>query len=158
MKRIATLLVIGLFFVNPVRAEDAPAAPSTDSTAPSAPATPPAAPPAVPAVAAAPAAAAPVPAPEALALAAPEAANTENLEFISGEVSALDEASKSLTVKLYGETENTPSDKTLKVTVDTNTDITDGEQDRDLKSLTVGTEVDVEYDRASSKATYIFVY
>ena len=157
MKRIATLLVIGLFFVNPVRAEDAPAAPSTDSTAPSAPATPSAAPPAAPVVAAAPAAA-PAVAPEPPAPAAPEAANTENLEFISGEVSTLDEASKSLTVKLYGETENTPSDKTLKVTVDTNTDVTDGEQDRDLKSLTVGTEVDVEYDPASSKATYIFVY
>ena len=33
-----------------------------------------------------------------------------------------------------------------------------GEQDRDLKSLTVGTEVDVEYDPATNKATYIFVY
>ena len=46
----------------------------------------------------------------------------------------------------------------LKVNVDENTDITDGEQDRDLKSLSVGTEVDVEYDPATNKATYIFVY
>ena len=84
--------------------------------------------------------------------------NPENLEFVSGEVASLDEASKSLTVKLYGETENAPSDKTLKVTVDENTDITDGEQDRDLKSLTAGTEVDVEYDPSNNKATYIFVY
>ena len=87
-----------------------------------------------------------------------EPANTENLEFISGEVSTLDEPAKSLTVKLYGETENAPSDKTLKVEVDSNADITDGEQDRDLKSLSVGTEVDVEYDPATNKATYIFVY
>ena len=50
------------------------------------------------------------------------------------------------------------TDKTLKVTVDATTDITDGEQDRALKSLTAGTEVDVEYDPATSKATYIFVY
>ena len=153
MKRIATLLLIGLFFVNPVRAEDAPAAPSSDNTAPSAPATPPAA-----TAAETPPAVAPAIVPEPPAPAAPEAANTENLEFISGEVSAMDEASKSLTVKLYGETENTPSDKTLKVDVDANTDITDGEQDRDLKSLSVGTEVDVEYDPANNRATYIFVY
>lgn len=82
----------------------------------------------------------------------------ENLEFISGEVSTLDDANKSLTVKLYGETENTPGEKSITVTVDASTDITDGEKDRDLKSLTAGTEVDVEYDPANNKATYIFVY
>ena len=82
----------------------------------------------------------------------------ENLEFVSGEVSAMDETAKSLTIKLYGETENAPTDKTLKVTVDSSTDITDGEQDRALKSLSAGTEVDVEYDPATNKATYIFVY
>jgi len=83
---------------------------------------------------------------------------TDNLEFISGEVSAMDEASKSVSVRLYGEDETASSEKVLKVTVDENTDITDGEQDRDLKSLAIGTEVDVEYDPASNKATYIFVY
>ena len=83
---------------------------------------------------------------------------TDNLEFISGEVSAMDEAAKSVSVRLYGEDETASSEKVLQVTVDENTDITDGEQDRDLKSLTVGTEVDVEYDPASNKATYIFVY
>ena len=82
----------------------------------------------------------------------------DNLEFISGEVSELDEAGKSVSVRLYGENEDTATDKVLKVTVDENTDITDGEQDRDLKSLTSGTEVDVEYDPATNKATYIFVY
>ena len=86
------------------------------------------------------------------------AAPAENLEFISGEVSAVDEANKSVTVKLYGETENTPGDKSITVMVEKTTDITDGEKDRDLKSLTNGTEVDVEYDPASNKATYIFVY
>lgn len=82
----------------------------------------------------------------------------DNLEFISGEVSEMDEAGKTVSVRLYGETEEAASDKVLKVNVDENTDITDGEQDRDLKSLTAGTEVDVEYDPTSNKATYIFVY
>jgi hypothetical protein len=85
-------------------------------------------------------------------------ANADNLEFISGEVGELDEAGKTVTIKLYGETESATTDKTLKVSVDASTDITDGEQDRDLKSLSVGTEVDVEYDPATNKATYIFVY
>ncbi len=87
-----------------------------------------------------------------------EAIPTDNLEFISGEISSTDETTQSVTVKLYGEAESGTSDKTLKVTVDGTTDITDGEQDRDLKSLTAGTEVDVEYDPATNKATYIFVY
>ena len=87
----------------------------------------------------------------------PEAVS-DNLEFISGEISAMDEATKSVSVRLYGEDETASSEKVLKVSIDENTDITDGVQDRDLKSLTVGTEVDVEYDPASSKATYIFVY
>ena len=87
-----------------------------------------------------------------------DAAVTDNLEFISGEVSALDEAAKSVSVRLYGENEDKASDKVLTVNVDENTDITDGEQDRDLKSLTAGTEVDVEYDPTTNKATYIFVY
>ncbi len=87
-----------------------------------------------------------------------EAIPTDNLEFISGEISVSDEATQSVTVKLYGETESGTSDKTLKVMIDGTTDITDGEQDRDLKSLTAGTEVDVEYDPATNKATYIFVY
>lgn len=87
-----------------------------------------------------------------------ETINTENLEFVSGEVTALDETAKTLTVKLYGETENDANQKTLTVKVDETTDITDGEKDRDMKSLAAGTEVDVEFDPASSKATYIFVY
>ncbi|MCG3176055.1 MAG: hypothetical protein MOGMAGMI_00993 [Candidatus Omnitrophica bacterium] len=82
----------------------------------------------------------------------------DNLEFISGEVTALDEASKSITVKLYGETEQGAAEKSITVTIDDASDITDGEKDRDLKSLTAGTEVDVEYDSKTNKATYIFVY
>lgn len=105
-----------------------------------------------------PAPAAELPAVPAAAAAAEEAPLSENLEFVSGEVTAVNEASKSLTVKLYGETDAQAADKTLTVTVDGNTDITDGEKDRDLKSLTASTEVDVEYDPASNRATYIFVY
>ena len=89
---------------------------------------------------------------------APVETVTDNLEFISGEISAMDEASKSVSVKLYGDETAAASEKVFNVSVDENTDITDGEQDRALKSLTVGTEVDVEYDPATSKATYIFVY
>lgn len=116
-----------------------------------------------PAEAEAPAVEAPAPAANEAAATTPAApleaaVSAENLEFISGEVSATDEAAKTITVKLYGETENTPGDKSVTVTVDESTDITDGEKDRDLKSLTNGTEVDVEYDPGSSKATYIFVY
>jgi hypothetical protein len=87
-----------------------------------------------------------------------EDVNTDNLEFISGEIGELDEAGKTILVKLYGETETAKTDKTLKVSVDASTDITDGEQERDFKSLAVGTEVDVEYDPANNKATYIFIY
>ena len=82
----------------------------------------------------------------------------QNLEFVSGEVTAVNETAKTLSVKLYGETENSTENKTLIVAVDDSTDITDGEKDRELKSLTPGTEVDAEYDPASNKATYIFVY
>ncbi len=88
----------------------------------------------------------------------PAAAPNENLEFVSGEVVAADETAKTVSFKLYGEEENREENKTLTVTVDDSTDITDGEKDRDLKSLTAGTEVDVEYDPASNHATYIFVY
>lgn len=101
-----------------------------------------------PAAEAEPAPAAPEP------VAAPAA---ENLEFVSGEITAMDEAAKTLTVKLYGETEE-KSEKMITVEVDDVTDITDGEKDRELKSLAAGTEVDVEYDPATKKATYIFVY
>jgi hypothetical protein len=82
----------------------------------------------------------------------------ENLEFVSGEVTSTDPAAQSVTVKLYGETEDASSEKILTVTVDAETDITDGEKDRDLASLAPATEVDVEYDPATNKATYIFVY
>ncbi len=113
---------------------------------------------------------APAPADEAVSapVAAPAAAPAEepvanapvneNLEFVSGEVSAIDAAAKSVTVKLYGETDEATTDKTLTVTTDASTDITDGEKDRELGSLAAGTEVDVEYDPATKKATYIFVY
>ena len=88
----------------------------------------------------------------------PAPAASENLEFVSGEITSTDVTAKTMTVKLYGETENAVNDKTLTVKLDETADITDGEKDRDIKSLTNGTEVDVEYDPATNKATYIFVY
>ena len=88
----------------------------------------------------------------------PALAVSENLEFVSGEIASTDQTAKTVTVKLYGETENAANDKILTIKLDETTDITDGEKDRDIKSLTNGTEVDVEYDPATDKATYIFVY
>ena len=163
MKRTAAFLIFGLFFVTSLRAaeEAVPAQTSSDTSAATATMDAPAAdmettaPVTDEAMASAPE---PVTTEEAGIAAAEPATNTDALEFVSGEVSSLDDPGKSLTIKLYGETENTPTDKTLKVTVVANTDITDGEEDRELKSLSVGTEVDVEYDPANNLATYIFVY
>ena len=89
---------------------------------------------------------------------AKESEVSENVEFVSGEISAVDAANKSVTVKLYGETDDKAGDKVITVKTDDTTDITDGDKDRNLASLSAGTEVDVEYDPASNKATYIFVY
>jgi len=82
---------------------------------------------------------------------------TDDLEFMSGEITAIDEAAKTITVKPYQNTEDGGAEL-LTVSVDGATDITDGEQDRTLASLAPGTEVDVEYDSAKKRATYIFVY
>ena len=151
---IALPLMSFAFLTVAFAAEETTAVPATtstetSSTAPAAPAEAPAAPEAV-------AAATTTPAP--VAAEATEAAANENLEFVSGEVGAIDAATKSVTVKLYGETDDNVTDKTLTVTTDASTDITDGEKDRELGSLAAGTEVDVEYDPATKKATYIFVY
>ena len=140
---IVPLLVLIFAGVSLAEETAAPAAPAPETAAP--------------AIEEAPVAPTP-PAEAAVPVPAEDVAVTDNLDFISGEVSALDEAAKSVSVRLYGESEDKASDKTLTVTVDENTDITDGEQDRELKSLTAGTEVDVEYDPATNKATYIFVY
>lgn len=144
MKNVSFLMIaLGTIFIcQPLFAEDMPAA-DTQEAAAEAEAT----------VATEPAAmdAAPVAMEE-------DTLDQDNLEFVSGEVSAADEAAQSVTVKLYGETEQDAMDKTLTVKLDETTDITDGEKDRDIKSLTAGTEVDVEYDPKTSKATYIFVY
>ena len=164
-------ILTGLVFAETQDTSNAPAEKKMEETAVAVPITPPAptaetTPTPVPAptpepVAAPAAAPAEVKAPAEAAPAvagASEPNDLENLEFVSGEVSALDETAKTVTVKLYGEAEDGKSDKVLTVKVDETTDITDGEKDRDLKSLTAGTEVDVEYDPATNKATYIFVY
>ena len=165
---ISVLALFSILVVCPVFAEDAsaPAASSSSSTSSEAVASEPAAPAAPASVVSTDESAVATPA----AVAAPEMSvekalepavpGSDNLEFISGEITSLDQAAKTITVKLYGESENasTGAEKILTVKVDENTDITDGEKDRDLKSLAANTEVDVEYDPATSKATYIFVY
>lgn len=147
MKKSPLMFVLMMVLFTGVSSAEDAAAP----TAPAAPAAPEA--PTAEAAAAVAESAVPTPAPVA-----DETNLTDNLEFISGEVSAMDEAAKTVSVRLYGENEDKASEKVLTVNVDENTDITDGEQDRDLKSLAAGTEVDVEYDPATNKATYIFVY
>ena len=173
MKKTALLtLMVGLMFqVYTLRAEESPRSSASattepvvsDSAAPAEPTTPTASS-ATPEATPAPVTAAvglPAAAPAATATtpsAAVAPATSENLEFMSGEITSTDAAAKTMTVKLYGETENAANDKMLTVKLDETTDITDGEKDRDIKSLTNGTEVDVEYDPATNKATYIFVY
>lgn len=153
-KSVFLALTLATFFISQFAfsAEDvAAAAPTTTASDTAIPAPAESAP--APAIESAPA---PVAAPAEEAPA--ETAVNENLEFVSGEVSAIDATSKSVTVKLYGENDEATTDKTLTVTTDASTDITDGEKDRELGSLSAGTEVDVEYDPATKKATYIFVY
>jgi hypothetical protein len=161
MKKILTLAVaFHALTLGSLYAEDQPAADPVVTETPAAPEAPSAA---APAEMAAPAVEpAVVEAPTTVEQAVPVtgAVDTaaDNLEFVSGEITAMDEAAKTVTVKMYGEAAENEADKMLTVTVDASTDITDGEQDRELKSLNAGTEVDVEYDPATKKATYIFVY
>ncbi len=161
MKKLVSLFLFVslLFTVRGLRAEESPAPTTPQAAAQASPA-----PVEVAAVASVPmevtAPAAVSTSTETTAVAADAAVNkaADNLEFVSGEVTAMDETAKTITLKLYGETENSASDKILTVKLDETTDVTDGEKDRDIKSLINGTEVDVEYDPATKKATYIFVY
>ena len=82
--------------------------------------------------------------------------NLDNLEFASGETTGFD-AGK-LQVKVYLDDAGNPAESTIELTVDNDTEITNGEKDLDSSSLKAGVEIDVEYDKTSKKATYIFVY
>lgn len=82
--------------------------------------------------------------------------NLDNLEFASGEATGFD-AGK-LQVKVYLDDAGNPAESTIDLTVDNETEITNGEKDLDSSSLKAGVEIDVEYDKTSKKATYIFVY
>lgn len=108
---------------------------------------------------AAPAASAPAAAP---ATAAPAAAATEdnldNLEFASGEATAFDAATGKLQVKVYLDDAGNPAENTVELTVGSETEITNGEKDLDHSALKAGVEIDVEYDKTTKKATYVFVY
>ncbi len=88
----------------------------------------------------------------------PPMVSAETLEFVSGEVTAIDATAGTITLKLYGDLEDGSADKVVTITADANTDITDGENDRTLASVEAGTEVDVEYDPATNKSTYVFIY
>ncbi len=93
---------------------------------------------------------------------APQADTTlpdiENLDFASGEVVSFDAASGNLSVKVYLDSAGNANEQTLALTVDSATEITNGETDLHNDSLKPATEVDVEYDVRTKKATYIFVY
>jgi hypothetical protein len=82
----------------------------------------------------------------------------DNLEFASGEATSFDAASGRLEVKVYLDDAGNPAENTIALTVDAQTEITNGEKDLDSTALKTGVEIDVEYDKNSKKATYVFVY
>lgn len=84
--------------------------------------------------------------------------NLDNLEFASGEVTAFDDASKKLQVKVYLDDAGNPAENTIDLTLANETEITNGEKDLDATALKPGVEIDVEYDKSTQKATYVFVY
>ena len=79
-----------------------------------------------------------------------------NSEFVSGEVSAIDSESKTMTLKLY-----TPGDKKeLTVNFDGRTElVSNGETDKEgVTSLQSGVSVDLRYDPSNNRALYIYIY
>lgn len=84
--------------------------------------------------------------------------NLDNLEFASGETTSFDAAAGKLQVKVYLDDAGNPSENTIELNVDKDTEITNGEKDLDASALKTGVEIDVEYDKNSNKATYVFVY
>ncbi len=80
--------------------------------------------------------------------------------LISGEITAIDENSKTITAVIFHDKEKAQSEenKSLTVKLSNETDITDGKKDLELKQLRLGDEVEIEYDPTTNKATYIFVY
>ncbi len=106
-----------------------------------------------PLAAAAPAAAAEMPAP-----AETIEDDLDNLEFASGEATSFDAASGKLEVKVYLDDAGNPAENTIELAVNAQTEITNGEKDLDNTALKTGVEIDVEYDKNTKKATYVFVY
>lgn len=84
--------------------------------------------------------------------------NLDNLEFASGEAVGFDSASGKLQVKVYLDDAGNPAENTIELTVDSATEITNGEKDLTSSALKAGVEIDVEYDKNTKKATYVFVY
>lgn len=84
--------------------------------------------------------------------------NLDNLEFASGEATAFDAASGKLQVKVYLDDAGNPAENTIELTVAQDTEITNGEKDLDATALKAGAEIDVEYDKGTKQATYVFVY
>ncbi len=84
--------------------------------------------------------------------------NLDNLEFASGETTSFDAATGKLQVKVYLDDAGNPAENTIDLTVDSETEITNGEKDLDSSALKTGVEIDVEYDKTNRKATYVFVY
>ena len=84
--------------------------------------------------------------------------NLDNLEFASGEATSFDAGTKKLQVKVYLDDAGNPAENTVDLTLTSDTEITNGEKDLDSSALKAGVEIDVEYDKNTKKATYIFVY
>lgn len=82
---------------------------------------------------------------------------TDDREFMSGEITAIDEDAKTITLRVDQTTED-KAPAVLVLSVDKASDITDGDQDRTFASLTVGSDVDVEYNSVTKTVTYMFIY
>jgi hypothetical protein len=74
-----------------------------------------------------------------------------NLQFVSGEIAEVNAPDKTVKLKLYS-----GALKDLVLSFDSSTQITGAEEGK--AELKVGAAVDVRYDPASKKATYIYIY
>jgi hypothetical protein len=79
------------------------------------------------------------------------AAEDANLQFVSGEIAEVNAPDKTVKLKLYS-----GALKDLVLSFDSSTQITGAEEGK--AELKVGAAVDVRYDPASKKATYIYIY
>ena len=82
----------------------------------------------------------------------------QNLMFASGEVIAYDEITQTLTARVFLDLEGNASAGEIKILINDDTEITDGDAPVDPVSFKPDQDVDMEYDLPTMTATYLFVY